>query len=121
MPTHTHQDFRGRLGAFEADLRTNVSTLLETFGVTRPSFAFPFVRPHLGFVTPTLVTAARQTGVRCGLTTLNELVDIAHDPFWWGRFNACDTDTADTLDAKLSGWYGWIPKMQEWMHRRRSA
>ena len=119
--THTHLDFRGRPGAFEADLRVNLEQLRDRFGLTRCSFAFPFGRPHLGFVSAELVAAARRTGVRCGLTTSNELVDLTTDPFWWGRFNAYESDSAAVLDAKLAGWYGWIPRVQEWLHGRRSA
>lgn len=119
--THRHLDFRGRPDALEADLRVNLARLRELFAVGSCSFAFPFGRPHLGYVSPDLVEAARRTGVRCGLTTVNELVDLHADPFWWGRFNAYDSDTAEVLDAKLSGWYGWMPRVQEWLHGRRSA
>lgn len=117
--THTHQDFRGRPEAFEADLRTSVVALADRFGVEATTFAFPFGRPHLGFVSPELVAAARRTGVVCGLTTRNDVVGTETDPFDWGRFNAFDTDSAAVLAAKLGGWYGWAPALQEWLARAR--
>lgn len=117
--THTHADFRGRPEGFEADLRTSVSRLDTQFGVRAPTFAFPFGRPHLGYVSPALVAAARRTNVTCGLTTKNEVVPIGSDPFDWGRFNAFDSDTAATLAAKLDGWYGWAPSVHEWLVKGR--
>jgi peptidoglycan/xylan/chitin deacetylase (PgdA/CDA1 family) len=111
--THTHGDFRGRPDALRADLRTNVESLRSTFGLDRVTFAFPFGRKAMGYVTDELLEAARQTGVACALTTEAELVDPRSNPFGWGRFNAYHWDTAVTLAAKLAGWYGWAPRLQE--------
>ena len=111
--THTHGDFRGRPAALRDDLRANVAALRATFGLDRVAFAFPFGRKAMGYVTPELLEAARQTGVACALTTEAELVDPRSDPFGWGRFNAYHWDTATTLAAKLAGWYGWSQRLQE--------
>lgn len=116
--THTHADFRGRPDAFEADLSANVRALRDLFGVERPTFAFPFGRWHLGFVSGPLIEAARRAGVRCALTTEAAAVTPGTDPFGWPRFNAYDWDTGQTLTARLLGWYGWAPAVQEWLAGR---
>lgn len=117
--TATHRDFRGRTPEFRADVAASASRLRAEFNLDAVTFSFPFGRPHLGFVTDDLRAAARGAGVNCGLTTENALVDLATDPFTWGRFNSFDFDTAATLAAKLDGWYGWAPAIQEWFVTRR--
>lgn len=114
--THTHADFRGRPAEFEADLARSVQVMRDRFG-SGDLFAFPFGRRALGHVTPALLAAARRTGVRCALTTEADPLRIADDPFGWGRFNVYDWDTAGTLAGKLAGWYGWAPRVQEWLGR----
>ena len=52
---------------------------------------------------------ARAAGVKCGLTTMAELVELSVSPFKWGRFNVFAWDTSATLSAKLAGWYSWAP------------
>lgn len=111
--THTHRNLAHDPDAFRADLQQSVDTIRERFGVGAMPFAFPWGRPHLGFVTDALVEAAKATGVTCGLTTRNVPVDLTADPFGWGRFNAFPFDSAATLAAKLDGWYGWAPWIQE--------
>ena len=111
--THTHADFRGRPDALRDDLQTCVEAIRSQFGIERVTFAFPFGRKALGYVDEELMQAARDTGVVCALTTEAELVDVKSDPFGWGRFNAYSWDTASTLAAKLGGWYGWAPPLQE--------
>ena len=111
--THTHADFRGRPDALRDDLHTCVEAIRSLFGSERVTFAFPFGRKALGYVDEELMLAARETGVVCALTTEAELVDVKSDPFGWGRFNAYSWDTASTLAAKLGGWYGWAPRLQE--------
>jgi peptidoglycan/xylan/chitin deacetylase (PgdA/CDA1 family) len=73
-------------------------------------FAFPFGSRAQGFVSDLLIEKARQTGVSCALSTEPESVDLARDPFTWGRFNVFDWDSSRTLAAKLNGWYGWAPR-----------
>jgi peptidoglycan/xylan/chitin deacetylase (PgdA/CDA1 family) len=111
--THTHGDFRGRANAFQDDLQQSVDLLNERFGVQRPSFAFPFGRRSLGYVSQELTEAARRTGVRCALTTDVALVSADSDPFGWGRFNIYDWDTPATITARLRGWYAWAPRIQD--------
>ncbi|MFO0928100.1 MAG: polysaccharide deacetylase family protein [Gemmataceae bacterium] len=117
--THTHADFRGRPADFEADLARSVAEMRARFG-SGELFAFPFGRRALGFVTPELLAAARRTGVRCALTTEADPLRAADDPFCWGRFNVYEWDTAGTLAGKLSGWYGWAPRVQEWLGQREN-
>lgn len=111
--THTHGDFRGHPERFGADLDECVRALTRLFGDGPHSFAFPFGRRHLGFVDDTMIDLARQIGVTCALTTEAAPVDWAGDPFGWGRFNVYEWDTAATIKAKIDGWYGWAPALQE--------
>lgn len=111
--THTHADFRGKLGEFQIDLARSVD-VLHTLGHSGPlTFAFPFGRRALGYVNEDYLDAVRSAGLTCALTTEAELVELRRDPFGWGRFNAYSWDTSNTLSAKLSGWYGWAPRLQE--------
>jgi len=103
--THTHGDFRGRPDAFLADLAENLAVLRERFGIERPPFAFPYGTKSAGFVSRELVSAARQAGVTCSLTTEGRLVRRGDSPFDWGRFAAEEHDTARTLAARLGGWH----------------
>jgi peptidoglycan/xylan/chitin deacetylase (PgdA/CDA1 family) len=98
--THTHAFFRDRPDAFCEDMSRSVEVLSRRFGVTEPTFSFPF-----GLAGPALVAAARRAGVQCALTTQPVLVRPGSDPFTWGRFTVEETDTAATLAAKLDGWY----------------
>jgi peptidoglycan/xylan/chitin deacetylase (PgdA/CDA1 family) len=107
--THTHADFRGRPADLGPDLRTCADAVRAWFGPSRVTFAFPFGRRALGYVTDDLLEAARGTGVACALTTEAELVEPGSDPFGWGRFNAYSWDTGATLAAKLGGWYRGRP------------
>jgi len=111
--THTHRDFRGKPAELRKDLLCCIEVLRSEFGIQEPSFAFPFGRVAWGFAGGVLSEAARQTGVTCALTTECELNDLRRDPFCWGRFNAYDWDTDRTLAAKLDGWYGWAPRLQD--------
>ena len=110
--THTHGDFRGRPDAFEADLRENVAWLAE-LGVERPLFAFPYGRTAFGYAGGELSQRARQSGVRCGLTTDAQAPDWDADPFAFPRTNAYAWDTGRTLAAKLRGHYAWAPRAIE--------
>jgi peptidoglycan/xylan/chitin deacetylase (PgdA/CDA1 family) len=98
--THTHGAFAGREEAFRRDLATCLDILDERFGVTRPTFSFPF-----GLTTPEMIEIAKESGVICSLQTRPERVSAASDPFHWGRFTCSDLDTPATLTAKLHGWY----------------
>jgi peptidoglycan/xylan/chitin deacetylase (PgdA/CDA1 family) len=117
--THTHRNLTRDPDAFLQDLRTSIDIVHERFGVARVPFAFPWGRPHLGFVSDPLVAAARAAGAVSGLTTENRPVDPRTDPFTWGRFNVYDSDSAATIAAKVDGWYGWAPGIQEWWSRGR--
>lgn len=111
--THTHGDFRGRPERFRWEVQTSLEILQTSFGAEDIPFAFPYGRVGSGHAGDDLVEAARESGVTCALTTECDPVDLQSDPFCWGRFNAYDWDTAGTLAAKLQGWYGWAPKLQE--------
>src|SRR5262249_55883704 len=98
--THTHAVFRGRPRAFSEDLAASVALLRDRFGVAEPTFAFPY-----GITDPALAGAARRAGVRCALTTQEQLAGPQEGPFTWGRFDVEEADSPATLAAKLDGWY----------------
>jgi hypothetical protein len=75
-------------------------------------FAFPFGKPHLGFVSDECAAAIKAAGLVCALNTESDLVDPRSDPFHWGRFNVFPWDTDATLAGKLSGWYSWAPDLR---------
>lgn len=110
--THSHEDFRGRASEFRADLETNVAFLRDEFGISDPTFAFPYGTPRLGFASDELVDAAKAVGVRCSLTTQSTTIRAKQSPFTWGRFNAFPWDSGKTLAAKLNGWYSWAPRLK---------
>jgi peptidoglycan/xylan/chitin deacetylase (PgdA/CDA1 family) len=106
--THTHQDFRRRPDDFEADLRENVRELHDRFGITSPTFAFPFGCTKGGFAAEELVERARAAGVVSSLTTERALVRPQQNPFHWGRFAADGSDTPAMLAARLNGWNNFL-------------
>jgi peptidoglycan/xylan/chitin deacetylase (PgdA/CDA1 family) len=110
--THTHRDFCDRPGEFRRDLEICLEVLKQKFGLTKPTFAFPFGCPYQGYADRTLRQATRQADVLCGLTTEAKRVDVASDPVGWGRFPVFSWDTSVTLAAKLHGWYGWGPRLR---------
>lgn len=116
--THTHQDFRGRPQQFEEDLRRCLNVLQTNLGVEQPTFAFPYGAPHLGFADESLMAVARRLGVRCALTTETGTVDVTTDPFGWPRLHVFAWDTARTIDARIRGWYSWLPRT---VHSLRQA
>ena len=117
--THGHDDFRGRPADLREDLGRCVTTLAARFNVTRPTFAFPFGTPSLGFADDALAAAARSAGMRCALTSESRVVRPADDPFAWGRLNVFGWDTPATLQARLHGWYSWMPRLWAGVRRRR--
>jgi peptidoglycan/xylan/chitin deacetylase (PgdA/CDA1 family) len=108
--THTHEDFRGRPNSFHNDLAQSMEIVRERFNLEDVTFAFPYGGVHTGFAGDELADMARAVGVKCGLTTMAELVDLSVSPFKWGRFNVFTWDTSATLSAKLAGWYSWAPR-----------
>ena len=115
--THTHEDFRGKDQTFRQDLSTSVEIVRDRFGVSDVSFAFPFGCPYQGFASEGLVEQARLAGVTCSLTTEAIPVDLATDPYHWGRFNAFPWDNAASLAAKIEGWYEWAPRLRRRVSR----
>jgi peptidoglycan/xylan/chitin deacetylase (PgdA/CDA1 family) len=103
--THTHQVFLERVDEFRRDLADSVEVLRDRFGLTQPSFAFPF-----GMSNAALIEVAKQSGVACALSTQPECNRITADPFQWGRFDVAESDTAATLAAKLTGWYTLVAR-----------
>jgi len=106
--THTHQDFRGRLGDLRDDLQTCVAFLQEHLGVADATFALPYGTKKLGFSGPAMARIARETGLLCSLTTEADLAQLDGDRFDWGRFQVDEHDSSAVLAGKLSGWYGWL-------------
>ncbi|QDT66172.1 polysaccharide deacetylase family protein [Calycomorphotria hydatis] len=113
--THTHADFRGRPDDLYGDLLINKEELSSRFGVEHPTFAFPYGTKSLNFSGPVFSEVARRAGMRCALTTEDELIQPGHDPFDWGRFTAEQCDTGATLAAKLSGWYSLLKDGWHWV------
>jgi peptidoglycan/xylan/chitin deacetylase (PgdA/CDA1 family) len=103
--THTHQDFRGRPVQFSEDLHRCIAELRVRFGVTEPTFAFPYGETKPGFAGGQLAAAARDAGVLCALTADSALVRPLDDCFGWGRLMPEDFDTGASLAGKLGGWY----------------
>lgn len=101
--THTHQDFRSRLGDLADDIRTCQHVLGEKFGTSELSFAFPF-----GYYDDAMMDVVREADLTCAMTVDDGLVHAQSDPFGWGRFIAHDWDTAATLAARREGWYTWL-------------
>lgn len=106
--THTHADFRNNPEFLAADLDLCLNSLNRRFGITDPTFAFPYGTRRLGYSGPTLNPVARRLGTLCALTTESRVVKPGNDPFDWGRFTAEGNDTASTLAAKLDGWYEFM-------------
>lgn len=111
--THSHADFRGRPAVFRRDMEACLATLSEKLNVTCPTFAFPYGCPRLGHAGDDLVEEVRRLGLPTALTTVARCADVTDSPLRWGRFNAYDWDTADTLAAKLTGNYSWAPEIAE--------
>lgn len=98
--THTHRDFVGHPGVFATDLRQSVEWLKRQFGISQPTFSFPY-----GGLDEDLREICRESAVTCALTTECRLVMPGDDPYDWGRLGAEDYDTGATLVAKLNGWH----------------
>jgi peptidoglycan/xylan/chitin deacetylase (PgdA/CDA1 family) len=98
--THTHGAFAGRTDDFRRDLSESLQVMRDRFGISRPTFTFPF-----GVTTPEMIRAAEESGVVCALNTRPERIDPSSDPFHWGRFTTSNLDSSATLAAKLDGWY----------------
>jgi peptidoglycan/xylan/chitin deacetylase (PgdA/CDA1 family) len=107
--THTHADFRGQPDNFRHDMQVCLECLSETFQITSPTFAFPFGKPRMGFTDSSLIEIVRSLRVRCALTTEATCARLSDSPYYWGRFNVYEWDTADTLAAKALGFYSWVP------------
>lgn len=119
--THSHDDFRGKPGYLREDLRKCIAVLREKFQIERPTFAFPYGTKWNGFAGPDLVAVARESDLRCSLTTEAEMVTTKTDPFDWGRFAAEDIDTSTTLAAKLGGWISAGRKLKHALFGRKTT
>lgn len=106
--THTHTDMRDDPGRFSNDLKESLAVIEERLGISTSILSFPFGNVHKGFANDRMVQAAKRSGIRCGLTTEMALVDSGTSPFRWGRFEASQSDSGPTLQAKLDGWYTWM-------------
>lgn len=109
--THSHEDFRGRPNDFYQDLVVCQQELKTRFQVQNPTFAFPYGTKQTGFSGGELAQSARAAGVTCSLTTEDEQIFPNSDPYDWGRFTAEQTDTPNTLAAKLEGYFTLLKSM----------
>ena len=57
--------------------------------------------------------AARESGFICALTTETKSVVPTDSPFGWGRYEVVESDTAETIAAKLEGWYDWTARARD--------
>lgn len=119
--THSHDDYRGRPDYLREDLKQCCAVLREKFNIDRPTFAFPYGTKWNGFAGPDLVAAARQSDLRCSLTTEAEMITPQTDPFDWGRLVAEDIDTSTTLAAKLGGWITAAKKLKHALQRLKPS
>lgn len=116
--THTHADFRNRPDALYEELLTSKKVLRERLGVNDATFAFPYGTKRLGFSGPVLSQAAKRAGVRCSLTTEEQLIRPGSDPYDWGRFTVDALDSSSTLAVKLDGWYDLTRRFWQMVNRR---
>jgi peptidoglycan/xylan/chitin deacetylase (PgdA/CDA1 family) len=98
--THSHERFAYRCDDFCRDMQTNIDILHSRFGITAPTFAYPY-----GETSPELVETTRQLDLAGAVTTQRRRVQLGDDRFQWGRFYVGQSDTAATLAGKLTGWY----------------
>lgn len=104
--THSHGRYLSRVEFFRRDLQQCLDIIREQLEIERPTFAFPY-----GDWDQEMVTAARDLGVTCSLTTRRRRIFPGDSPFAWGRFDAEANDTSASLAAKLSGWYTTVGMM----------
>lgn len=110
--THSHADFRGDLSRFRADMEQCLDTLQRRLGISNPNFAFPFGRVDEGFATPAMMEIVREMGVSSALTTEPGPALFDRSPLGWGRNHVFQWDTEATIDARLTNWYGWLPRLR---------
>lgn len=111
--THTHQDFRGNPEEFRQDLFNSIAAFRSHLGDGKYPFAFPFGGRQQGFFNKSLLKIVEEADLICALTTEIGLVSPISSPFGWGRFEAVDSDTPASLEAKLQGWYDWMGSLRE--------
>ncbi len=111
--THSHQQFANRLDAFAEDLTQCMDLLRSRFELESIPFAFPFGRRSMGAVSDAMIDVVRSCGAYCALTTDCEAIEPGGTPYTWGRFNVYQWDTAQTIKAKVGGWYSWAPRIQD--------
>src|SRR5437870_10960909 len=108
--SHTHRDFRDNAEELERDLAASLHTLRERLGREGFTFSFPYGGKDLGFAGEAQMRAARESGFICALTTETKSVVPTDSPFGWGRYEVVESDTAETIAAKLEGWYDWTAR-----------
>jgi hypothetical protein len=59
----------------------SLEAIRERLGIATVLFSFPFGSVRQGFAGRDLVDAARQMGIKCGLTATMDLVEQGSDPF----------------------------------------
>ncbi|MCA9178112.1 MAG: polysaccharide deacetylase family protein [Planctomycetales bacterium] len=115
--THSHNDFRDAPRELQLDMRECLQLLKSELQIECPNFAFPFGRMDEGFATAEMAELVRQSGVASALTTEPGPVELSTSPFLWGRNNVFPWDSAATIDARLAGWYQWLPRLRRRLRR----
>ncbi len=116
--THTHRRFDVDVESFDRDVRVSCDILSKRFGIASPPFAFPYGRRSRGDFSDAMVARVRNLGLSCALSTENDVIRSEDDPFTWGRFAVRESDTARTLAAKLTGWYGVVRNLARRLPKR---
>ncbi|HEY8176688.1 MAG TPA: polysaccharide deacetylase family protein [Gemmatimonadaceae bacterium] len=111
--SHTHVDFRGNADELRRDLASSLATLRDRLGRNDFTFSFAYGGRRLGYASDSLMRVALASGALCALTTETELATPRTSPFGWGRLEVVQSDTADTIAAKLEGWYNWMGRARD--------
>jgi peptidoglycan/xylan/chitin deacetylase (PgdA/CDA1 family) len=106
--SHSHLDFRNSVENFEEDIKTSLAILKDELKIESCPFSFPFGSKDLGFATGSFNQILKSYSVTCALTTDIELNKPSTSPFGWGRLEVTDYDNAESIIAKLDGWYNWV-------------
>ena len=98
--THGHFDYRGHPEMLRRDLEQSLGWLHAELGLQDATFSYPY-----GYHDAAMREVVRELPLLCGLTAECGLVAPESDRYSWRRMGAENWDTANTLAAKLNGWY----------------
>ena len=111
--SHTHRNFANDLSDFRADLTKSQAQLMAALGSGARPFAYPGGATSLGLATPVMAAEVRRAGFSSAVTTNYGGIRPGHDPYLLPRYEVTGDDNADSIIAKLDGWYDWVGTMRE--------